>query len=143
MFIGEYIFSVDSKGRIAIPAKFRRALGKEFVVTKGLDECLSVYTKTEWTKIAEKVSSLPPSRANNRAFSRLTLGGAMDVNLDTQGRIILPDYLRQYAAIGKKVVIVGLYNRLEIWEAAKWHSYKNQTEKKSNEIAEQLGELGV
>jgi len=143
MFIGEYNFSVDSKGRIAIPAKFRRAFGKEFVVTKGLDECLSVYTKVEWTKLAQKVSSLPISQANSRAFSRFMLGGAADVSFDGQGRIILPDYLRQYAGIGKKVIIAGLYNRLEIWDASQWNQYKSKTEKQSKEIAEKLGELGV
>lgn len=143
MFIGEYNFSVDSKGRIAIPAKFRRALGNEFVVTKGLDECLSVYTKTEWTKLAVKVSSLPISQANSRAFSRFMLGGATDVSFDGQGRIILPDYLRAYAGIGKKVIIAGLYNRLEIWDEVKWNSYKSKTELQSKEIAERLGELGV
>lgn len=143
MFIGEYNFSVDSKGRIAIPSKFRVALGKEFVVTIGLDNCLSVYTKTEWTKLAEKLSSLPLGQANSRAFSRLMLGGAMDVRLDSQGRVILPDYLRKYASIKKKVVIAGLYNRLEIWEEAKWNNYKQRTVKQTNEIAEKLGEIGV
>ncbi|MEK7511692.1 MAG: division/cell wall cluster transcriptional repressor MraZ [Patescibacteria group bacterium] len=143
MFIGEYNFSMDAKGRIAIPVKFRCALGKEFVVTKGLDNCLAVYTKEEWTKIAERVSSLPTSQANSRAFSRLMLGGAMDVRLDSQGRIVLPDYLRQYAGISKKVVIAGLYSRLEIWDEEKWSAYKKQTEKNSNDIAEQLTVLGV
>jgi MraZ protein len=143
MFIGEYNFSVDAKGRVAIPAKFRVALGKEFVVTIGLDNCLSIYTKSEWTKLAEKLSSLPLGQANSRAFSRLMLGGAMDVRLDSQGRVVLPDYLRKYAAIAKKVVIAGLYNRLVIWDEAKWNSYKRQTTSRTNEIAEKLGELGV
>ncbi|MBI5077674.1 division/cell wall cluster transcriptional repressor MraZ [Candidatus Falkowbacteria bacterium] len=143
MFIGEYNFSVDAKARIAIPAKFRVTLGHEFVITIGLDNCLSVYTKTEWTKLAEKLSSLPLGQANSRAFSRQMLGGAMDVRLDSQGRVILPDYLRKYAGINKKAVIVGLYNRLEIWDEAKWNSYKQRTAKQTNEIAEKLGELGV
>src|SRR3989339_348000 len=143
MFIGEYNFSVDTKGRIAIPAKFRAMLGKGAVVTRGLDNCLSVYPKTEWTVVAKKLSSLPISQANSRAFSRLMLAGAMAVEFDGQGRIVLPEYLRQYAAIGKKVVIAGLFNRLEVWAEDKWAAYRGQTEKDGNIIAEQLGELGI
>ncbi|OGF37475.1 cell division/cell wall cluster transcriptional repressor MraZ [Candidatus Falkowbacteria bacterium RIFOXYC2_FULL_48_21] len=143
MFIGEYNFSVDTKGRIAIPAKFRAMLGKGAVVTRGLDNCLSVYPKTEWTVVAKKLSSLPISQANSRAFSRLMLAGAMAVEFDGQGRIVLPEYLRQYAAIGKKVVIAGLFNRLEVWAEDKWAAYRGQTEKDGNSIAEQLGELGI
>jgi len=143
MFIGEYNFSVDTKGRIAIPAKFRAMLGKGAVVTRGLDNCLSVYPKTEWIVVAKKLSSLPISQANSRAFSRLMLAGAMAVEFDGQGRIVLPEYLRQYAAIGKKVVIAGLFNRLEVWAEDKWAAYRGQTEKDGNSIAEQLGQLGV
>lgn len=143
MFIGEYNFSVDTKGRIAIPAKFRAMLGKGAVVTRGLDNCLSVYPKTEWTVVAKKLSSLPISQANSRAFSRLMLAGAMAVEFDGQGRIVLPEYLRRYAAIGKKVVIAGLFNRLEVWAEDKWAAYRGQTEKDGNSIAEQLGELGI
>ena len=143
MFIGEYNFSVDTKGRIAIPAKFRAMLGKGAVVTRGLDNCLSVYPKTEWTVVAKKLSSLPISQANSRAFSRLMLAGAMAVEFDGQGRIVLPEYLRQYAAIGKKVVIAGLFNRLEVWAEDKWAAYRGQTEKDGNSIAEQLAELGI
>ena len=143
MFIGEYNYSVDNKGRVAIPAKFRASLSKGAVVTRGLDNCLFVYSKTEWTVLAQKLSSLPISQANTRAFSRLMLAGAMEVKIDKQGRAILPDYLKKYAGIKKKAVIAGLYNRIEIWDADKWNTYKTKTEKDSNEIAEQLGELNV
>ncbi len=143
MFIGQYNYSVDDKGRLAIPAKFRSALKSGSVVTRGLDNCLFVYTKTEWTVYAKKLASLPTSQANSRAFSRLMLAGAMDVKLDSQGRIMLPDYLREYSSIKKRVVIAGLFNRLEIWDEDKWNLYKNKTEKDGNEIAEQLGELGI
>jgi len=143
MFIGEYNYNLDTKGRLALPAKFRRSLGKEVVVTRGLDNCLFVYTKEEWTKLAEKLSALPISQANTRAFSRLMLAGAMDTKIDSQGRVMLPDYLRKYAGMKKKVVIAGLYNRLEMWDQAKWNSFKTKTEKQGNEIAEKLGELGV
>ena len=143
MFIGEYNYSIDSKGRLAIPAKFRSELKSGAVVTRGLDNCLFVYTKKEWTVLAEKLANLPISQANSRAFSRLMLAGAMDVKLDSQGRIMLPEYLRKYSEINKKVVVAGLFNRLELWSEDKWESYKKQTEKNGNEIAEKLGELGV
>jgi len=143
MFIGEYYHSIDDKGRIAIPSKFRSSLGKGTVVTRGLDNCLFIYTKTEWTALAEKLSSLPIGQANTRAFSRLMLAGAMDVDIDKQGRIVLPEYLKKFAGMKKKAVIAGLYNRLEIWDEEKWNEYKNNTEGKTNDIAEQLGELGV
>lgn len=143
MFIGEYNHSIDTKGRLAVPAKFRKELSKGAVVTRGIDNCLFLYTEKEWKILAEKLAKLPISQANTRAFSRLMLAGAMDVEVDKQGRIILPDYLRQYASMKKKVVIAGLYNRLEIWDEAVWNRYKTGTEKKSSEIAEALGELGV
>jgi len=143
MFIGEYQHSIDEKGRLAVPVKFRNKLIKGAVVTRGLDNCLFLYTQEEWKSLAERLAKLPISRANTRAFSRLMLAGAMDVSLDKQGRIILPDYLRKYAGIGKNVVIAGLYNRLEIWDETKWEAYKKGTEKSSVDIAEQLGELGV
>ncbi|PIT90519.1 MAG: cell division/cell wall cluster transcriptional repressor MraZ [Candidatus Komeilibacteria bacterium CG10_big_fil_rev_8_21_14_0_10_41_13] len=143
MFIGEYQHTIDEKGRLAIPAKFRARLNKGAVVTRGLDNCLFLYPKEEWLKLADKLAKLPISQSKNRAFSRLMLAGAMDVSLDKQGRVVLPDYLRQYADIQKKSVIAGLYNRLEIWDEANWQKYKASTEKESESIAEALGELGV
>ncbi|MBU1119468.1 division/cell wall cluster transcriptional repressor MraZ [Patescibacteria group bacterium] len=143
MFIGEYSYSIDSKGRLAVPKKFRSALLKGAVITRGLDSCLFLYTKKEWEEIARKLSSLPMSQKNTRAFSRLMLAGAMDVSLDKQGRITIPEYLRTYAGIVKSSVIAGLYSRLEIWDEKKWSTYKAETEKQSEEIAEQLSELGV
>ena len=143
MFIGEYSHNIDDKSRLAIPTKFRSDLAGGAVVTKGPDNCLFLYTKTEWQKLADKLSNLPFASANNRAFARLMLGGAMDVTSDRQGRIILPDYLKRFAGLRKQVVIAGLYNRLEIWDASTWAKYKTATEKKSEEIAERMGELGV
>lgn len=141
MFIGEYHHSIDDKGRLAVPAKFRNDLVNGAVVTRGLDNCLFVYTEKEWEKMAEKLASLPIGKANTRAFARLMLAGAMDVSLDKQGRIILPDYLRKYSKVSKKVVITGLYNRLEIWDESVWEEYKKGTEENSGDIAEALGEL--
>ena len=143
MFIGEYSHNLDSKGRLAVPAKFRSLLRGGAVVTKGLDNCLFLYPKKEWTILAEKLARLPISKANTRAFARLMLAGAMDVDFDSQGRISLPEYLRKFACLKKKVVVAGLYDRLEIWDETGWNKYKIGTEKKSNTIAEALGELGV
>ena len=143
MFIGEYQHALDEKGRIANPVKFRRELEQGAVVTRGLDHCLTIYTSGEWEKLASRLANLPMSSANTRAFARLMLAGAMDVTVDAQGRVVLPDYLREYAALGKKVVLAGLYNRLEVWDAAKWEEFKSRTEIASSDIAEKLGELGV
>lgn len=143
MFIGEYQASIDDKGRIAVPAKFRSQLKSKVVVTRGLDNSLFLYNLDEWKKLAFKLASLPISTANTRAFSRLMLAGAMDCDIDKQGRIVLPAYLKEFAKIGKKVVVAGLYNRIEIWSEELWSAYKTQTEQQSNAIAEQLGSLGV
>lgn len=143
MFIGEYQHSIDAKGRMAVPAKFRGKLKSGAVVTRGLDNCLFLYPKDEWEKLAEKLSQLPISQANTRAFARLMLAGAMDVKIDSLGRILIPEYLRQYAGMTKKAVVAGLFNRLEIWDEKQWDVYKKGTEKNSGEIAEKLGELGV
>ncbi|PIR94389.1 cell division/cell wall cluster transcriptional repressor MraZ [Candidatus Falkowbacteria bacterium CG10_big_fil_rev_8_21_14_0_10_39_11] len=143
MFIGEYKHSIDEKGRLAIPVKFRAKLVKGAVVTRGLDNCLFLYSKDEWNKLAEKLVQLPISQANTRAFSRLMLAGAMDVVLDKQGRVTLPDYLRKFGSLKKKVVVAGLYNRLELWDEKAWEHYNETTQKDANNIAEKLGELGV
>lgn len=143
MFIGEYKHSIDSKGRLAVPKKFRDALGDSPVITRGLDSCLFLYTREEWEKIAVKLSTLPISQKNTRAFSRLMLAGAMDVQLDKQGRIMIPEYLRDYGRLQKNTIVAGLYNRLEVWDESAWNDYKHMTEAQSEDIAEQLSELGV
>jgi len=141
MFIGEYYLSVDEKGRLSIPVKFRSQLSRGAVVTRGLDSSLFLYTEKEWKNLAEKLAGLPISRANTRAFSRLMLAGAMDLVMDKQGRVIVPDYLRDFAGIAKKVVVAGLYNRLELWDETKWMKYKKDTEKGSSDIAEALEQI--
>lgn len=143
MFIGEYSHNLDDKGRLAVPKKFRSELEHGLVVTRGLDRCLFVYTLTEWKEIATKLANLPFSQANSRAFSRLMLAGAMDLTVDKQGRVSIPEYLRTYAGLEKEVVVTGLYNRLEIWDSAAWDDYTTRTESESNDIAEQLTELGI
>jgi len=143
MFIGEYIHNLDSKGRVAIPVKFRQKLTGGAIVTRGLDHCLFVFTNKDWEILAQKLIALPLAQANSRAFVRLMLAGAVDVELDKQGRILIPDYLREYAGLKKQVVVAGLYNRIEIWDSEAWHGYKTKTEASSDEIAEKLGELGI
>ncbi len=143
MFIGEYEASLDEKGRVAVPTKFRATLKGKAVVTRGLDGSLFLYPGAEWKTMAEKLASLPISTANTRAFSRLMLAGAMEVEFDKQGRIILPSYLKEFAGLLKRVVFAGLYNRIEIWSEERWKVYKQKSESESTVIAEQLGSLGV
>jgi MraZ protein len=143
MLLGEYRHNLDPKGRVAIPAKFREKLTTGAIVTRGLDNCLFLFAEAEWKVLAEKLVALPLAQANSRAFVRLMLSGAMDVEFDNQGRILIPDYLRKYAGLGKEVVVAGLYNRIEIWDGATWERYKQKTEGASEEIAEKLGELGI
>jgi len=126
-----------------LPVKFRSQLGKGAIVTRGLDHCLFVFTQAEWQELAKKLVALPLAQANSRAFARLMLAGAMEVELDSQGRCLLPDYLRQYAGLGKRAIIAGVYNRMEIWNETAWQQYKAKTESNSNEIAEKLSELGI
>ena len=143
MFIGEYKHSIDDKGRLTLPMKFRLDLSKGAVVTRGLDTSLFLFPKEEWDKLAEKLASLPLGQSNSRAFARLMLAGAMDVEVDKQGRVMLPEYLRAYAGLQKSVVIAGLYNRLELWDEASWNAYKLKMEEDAESVAEQLGALGV
>jgi len=143
MFIGEYSHTIDNKRRLAIPARFRKELGKKAVITRGLDNCLFVFPESEWAKLAEKLGALPLGQSDARGFIRLMLAGAMDVKLDGQGRIILPDYLRRFAGLKKDAVVAGLHSRLEIWDTEEWQKYQTGTEADSQQIAERMGELGV
>lgn len=143
MFIGEYHHNIDDKGRLAIPVKFRGDLAHGAVVTRGLDASLFLLPLEEWGKLAGKLSNLPLGQSNSRAFARLMLAGAMDVNLDKQGRFVIPDYLREYAGLDKKIVVVGVSTRLELWDFEKWEEYRRKTEQDAESIAEQLGELGI
>ena len=143
MFIGEYKYNLDDKNRLAIPSKFRQQFSDGAVITKGLDNCLFIYTAKEWQKLVDKLANLPISQAKSRAFSRMMLAGAMDVDLDKQGRIVLPDYLKGFASLNKQVVIAGLYNRLEVWDEKLWGKYQRVSEKESNQISEGLVDLGI
>lgn len=143
MFIGEYTYSIDEKKRLAIPAKFRKALGKRAILTRGLDNCLVLYPIKEWENLSKKLENLPSSRTEARGFVRIMLSGAVDVVFDKLGRILIPDYLKSYASLKKNVAILGLSNRIEIWDKEKWEEYKKKTEMSTVEIAEKLKELGI
>ena len=143
MLLGEYNHNLDTKGRMAIPAKFRDKLSAGAIITRGIDNCLFIFGTSEWDKLAQKLIALPLAQADARAFVRLMLSGASDVEIDSQGRILIPDSLRKYAGLKKAVVVAGLYNRIEVWDETNWSVYKTKTETSSQEIAEKLGELGI
>jgi len=126
-----------------VPVKFRAFLGKKAVITQGLDNCLFLYPMKNWNVLAKKLSKLPLSQFDARGFARIMLAGAMEVAIDGLGRILVPDYLKKYAGLSKKVVVAGLYNRIEIWDEAKWTVYKERTEKEAGDIAERLKEFGI
>ncbi len=142
MFIGEYNHSIDDKGRISVPVKFRAELASGCILTRGLDGCLWLYSEEEWKNIAEGVSNLPITQKNARSFARFLLSGAMDLKLDKAGRINIPKYLADYAEITGKVVVCGMHDRLELWAEEKWIGFRKEMENNSEEVAEGLSELG-
>lgn len=143
MLIGEHRHNLDAKKRLAIPAKFRKELGDGAVLTRGLDNCLFVFPAGQWKQLAEKLANLPMGQKDTRAFARLLLSGAVEVEFDQLGRVLIPEYLKTYAGLEKEVVVAGVYHRLEIWNAKTWEGYKANLEKNSDNIAEKLGELGM
>lgn len=143
MFIGEYEHSIDPKKRLAIPAKFRKELGNRAVITRGLDTCLFIYSQNTWESLAQKLGSLPVGHRDTRSFIRLLLAGASEVEIDALGRALVPEYLKKYADLKKRVVVTGVGNRIEIWDYDRWNEYKSKAEQSTDEIAEKLGELGV
>ena len=143
MFIGEYIHSVDDKKRLSVPSKFRKDLGKKAVITLGLNKCLSLYPTKEWNAFAEKLSKLSMGKSEDRGFSRAMHSRAFEVEIDTIGRILIPDALKDYAALKEKVVLTGVYDRVELWDEATWKAYKAEMVAGADRMAEQLGERGV
>lgn len=143
MLIGQYEHTIDIKKRLALPAKFRGELGDKVIITSGIEKCLVIYTQKEWEVMSGKLSNLPISAAEARSFTRVTLANAMEVALDKLGRILVPDYLKEYAGLKKNVVICGLSNRLEVWDSEKWTAYKKEAEKGVEEIVSKLGPLGI
>lgn len=143
MLIGEYTHSLDPKKRLSLPSKFRNELGKKVVVTRGLDNCLFVYPLKEWQRITEKISELPLGQADTRGFNRFFLSGAVEVDIDSVGRILVPDFLKEFAGLETKVVLAGVHSRVEIWDEVVWIEYKKRIEKNADALAEKLGEIGI
>ena len=142
MFMGEYNHTIDAKGRLIVPAKFREILGDNFIVTKGLVGCLFVYPNDEWTRFEEKLKSLPLTNKNARQFTRFFLAGAAACEVDKQGRILLPQVLREFASLEKDVVLVGVASRIEIWSRERWDESMNTYDGDMDEVAENMESLG-
>lgn len=143
MLIGEYTHTLDPKKRLSLPAKFRKELGRTVVVTRGLDTCLFVYSTKEWKTIAEKIRNLPMGQADTRGFSRFLFSGAVEVDVDAVGRMLIPDFLKAFAGLTEKVVLAGVETRVEVWDSNNWEDYKKRIEKQADSMAEKLGEIGV
>jgi len=143
LFIGEYRHSLDTKGRVIVPAKFRDGLGDKFVVTKGLDGCLFAYSKEEWANFENKIKTLPLTNKDARAFVRFFFSGAVECEIDKQGRTLIPPMLRDYAALNRELVIIGVSTRVEIWSQEKWESYSEAEDLEADVLAEKMAELGI
>jgi MraZ protein len=143
MLIGEYKHTLDEKRRIALPAKFRRALGKKVIITRGLDSCLFVFSQTEWRSKVEKLNQLSMGQADSRAFARYFFAGATETDVDQLGRVLVPSELASHASLGSKAVLIGVNDRCEIWNEDAWNTYRASVEKEADRVAETLGEIGV
>jgi MraZ protein len=143
MFIGEYAHSLDEKKRISLPKSFRKDLGKKVVMTRGLDNCLFVYSRANWEKVAGKLQELSFAQADTRGFNRFILSGAAEVEVDGAGRILIPDHQKEFAGLRKNVVFAGVSDRVEVWDAERWNTYKTRIEKQADALAEKLGEIGA
>ncbi len=143
LLTGEYIHSIDAKGRLIVPSKFREILGDDFVITKGLDGCLFLYPVNEWKIFEQKLRTLPLTNKNARTFTRFFLGSAVDGTLDKQGRVLISSALRSFAGLDKEVVLVGVLERVEIWDKAKWDENNAVVEENMDDIASQMEELGL
>lgn len=143
MLMGEFNHSIDTKGRLIIPSKFRDILGDDFVITKGLDGCLFLYPANEWKIFEEKLRTLPLTNKNARTFTRFFLGSAVDGGLDKQGRVLISSALRAFAGLDKEVVLVGVLDRVEIWDKAKWDENNTEVEENMDDIAAHMEDLGL
>lgn len=143
MFMGEFQHNIDTKGRIIVPSKFREELGATFVVTRGLDQCLFAYPMTEWKVLEENLKKLPLTKRDARAFTRFFFSGAIECEIDKQGRINIPQTLRTYASLEKECVIIGVSNRIEIWSHSTWETYVTESEESFAEIAENLMDFDI
>ncbi len=143
MLIGEYTHTLDPKKRLSLPSKWRKELGKTLIITRGLDNCLFVYPHTEWEKITSKIGELSLGSADTRSFNRFFLSGAVEVEVDSVGRILVPDFLKDFAKLDTKVVLAGIHDRVEIWDDNRWTEYKAKIEMQADALAEKLSDIGV
>jgi MraZ protein len=143
MFLGEFEHSIDSKGRLAIPAKFRVRLGEGAIVTRGLDGCLVIYPAAEWQAFAEKLDKLPSTQPDVRNFKRFIFSGATECEFDRQGRVLIPAFLRDYATLDETAVVVGQFSKVEIWSQARWEAARPKVEEDGEQIGERLSSLGL
>ena len=143
MLIGEYQHTLDSKKRLSLPARMRREVGRRVVVTRGLDACLFMFPQKSWNNIAKKVSGLPVGQADTRGMSRFLLAGAVEVEVDSAGRILIPDFLKEFANLRSRVVLAGVSDRVEIWNDKVWEEYKRRIERGADQMAQTLGDLGI
>ena len=143
MLIGEYTHTLDEKNRMSLPVKFRKEIGNSVVIAPGLDNCLSLFTVKEWQKISSKLSDSSMLASDNRSFSRFMFGQAVDVGVDSQGRILIPENLKNRSKLSSKVVVIGVQNRVEIWNEEAWNNYKKVVETQADALADKLGQIGV
>jgi MraZ protein len=143
LLVGEYEHTLDDKKRVSLPKQFRAALGKSVVLTRGLDSCLFVYSRSAWEVLAKKLQGLSLVQAETRGFSRFMLSGAAEIEVDPVGRMLIPDHQRFFAGLKKKVVFAGMSDRVEIWDAGRWASYKRRIDKDAEKMAKRLGEIGA
>ena len=143
MLMGEYMHSIDAKGRVILPADFRSELGESFIITKGLDSCLFIYTMTEWENLSTKLKQLPLAKAEARAFVRFFFSGARQLECDKQGRFLVPAALRAHAKLQKDVVLIGISSRIELWSREEWNRYNEEINPSVSSIAENLVDLGI
>lgn len=143
MFIGEFNHSIDLKGRVAVPFRFRTDLGNGAVITRSIEKCLIIYTKEEWERVASKLTNLPMFDSKARALSRFMFSGAIEVEFDRQGRILIPGYLRDYAKLKKQVIVAGLYNKIELWDDEEWQSNQSKAGVGTKEFDKQIQELDI
>ena len=143
MLIGEYEHILDEKKRVTLPKSFAKALGKKIVITRGLDACLFLFSADAWKEVAKKLQALSFAQADTRGFNRFLLSGAVEVEPDGAGRILIPDHQKQFAGLKRKVIFAGVSDRVEIWDMGAWKSYKARIEKQADAMAEKLGEIGA
>ena len=143
MLIGEFAHSLDDKNRLSLPAKFRQEMGKKVVLARGLDHSVTISTVEEWGKIAKKLSESSMIQADNRNFNRFMFSGAVEVEVDSIGRVLVPDFLKKWGKLGTKVAIIGVQNRAEIWNEDDWRERKAEVEKQADTLAEKLGQMGI